>query len=154
MRVSCTCSDQKTGSLIRSIELGHLKRCCYGTSIECMRVYVKLAENKPIVGAPSLFCATGGIDSFTFIKEQWDCTRSSFRASKHLADKVIFGRGYLAMHHQRSEVWYAQLKPRLGSSCRAARTHCRVLGDPQDGAIACHLGRTREIIVQPPGNIL
>jgi hypothetical protein len=116
----------------------------------------EVGENNPIVGVPSLFRATRGIASllsFTFIEEQSDCTRSLFHASKHRADKVNI-QSKIAKHHQRSEVWYAQLKPRLGSSCRAARTHCRVLGDPQDGAIACHLGRTREIIVQPLGNIL
>jgi hypothetical protein len=51
VHVSFSCSDQMTGNLIRSFGLGHLTGCCYRTSIECVQVYVKLAENKLIVGA-------------------------------------------------------------------------------------------------------
>lgn len=51
VHVSFSCSDQKTGNLTRSIALEHPVGCCYRTSIECIQVHVKLAENKLIVGA-------------------------------------------------------------------------------------------------------
>jgi hypothetical protein len=63
VHVKRRCSDQIMGSLRRSIELGHLMCCSGQRSIECMQVYVKVYENKLIVGAPSSFYATRGIAS-------------------------------------------------------------------------------------------
>jgi hypothetical protein len=58
----------RMGSSTRSIELGFSMLYSCQKSIECMQVvYVKVDENKPIVGAPSSFhAATRGIASRFF----------------------------------------------------------------------------------------
>lgn len=97
VHVQRRCSDQMMGSLTRSIEIGLLMLCSCQKSIECMQVvYVKVDENKPIVGAPSSFhAATRGIASqFFHIHRKtmplysFDTSRTHARPKSHVWSKM------------------------------------------------------------------
>jgi hypothetical protein len=104
VHVQRRCSDQMMGSLTRSIEIGLLMLCSCQKSIECMQVvYVKVDENKPIVGAhPRSTPPLGALhpDSFTSIEKQCRCTPSTLRA--RMPDrKVMFGRRWPSISRRR-----------------------------------------------------
>ena len=94
----------RMGSSTRSIELGCSMLYCCQKSIECMQVvYVKVDENKPIVGAPPRSTPPLGAlhpDSFTSIEKQCRCTPSTLRA--RMPDrKVMFGRRWPSISRRR-----------------------------------------------------